>query len=340
MNTYITFTLLLLSNIVLAAGRPAPAVTTITVEEQPLEKVYYAQGVLEPIKSVEIRSEASGKIVKSPFEEGQDVKAQEIILELDKREALTNLAKLITELELLKIKLSRQEKLVASSAASVETRDQLKSEVSVLNSSIQLAEIELEKLDVMAPFTGTIDQYEWVSGQWISSNTVVATLSDMSTLRVNFSIPERYFSLIELNKSVVLKAIARPNESFIAEISSIGSRLNNHRGTVTVEARINNTSGHLLPGMSVSIEMPLSRQQNAILIPSRSLTYQGDEAMVMLIDEKGVARPRVVTIGIEREAFVEIVDGLSPGDKIIDRGRLKAKPNRPIKELSKVSKSS
>lgn len=340
MNIYIPFALLLFSNIVLAAGRPAPSVTTITVEEQPLEKVYYAQGVLEPFKLVEIRSEASGKIVKAPFKEGQDVKANETILELDKREALTNLAKLTTELELFKSKLNRQEKLVASSAASVETRDQLKSEVSILNSSIQLAKIELEKLDVTAPFTGTIDQYEWVSGQWISSNSVVATLSDMSTLKVNFSIPERYFSLIELNKSVVLKAIARPNESFVAEISSIGSRLNNQRGTVNVEARIDNTGGYLLPGMSVSIEMPLSLEQQAILIPARSLTYQGNEAMVMLVDDNGIARPKVVTIGTEREALVEILDGLSPGDKIIDRGRLKAKPNRPIKVLNKVSKSS
>ena len=323
----------LLCTVALAAGRPAPAVTTMIVNEQSFENVYYTQGVLQPYKSIEIRSEVSGIIVKAPLAEGFKVAKDELVLELDKRQANANLSKLNTELELSAMQLNRQEKLVASQSASLQTKDQLMSQINVYKSNIEIAKIDLEKLDIRAPFAGTIDQYDWVSGQWLPANSVVATLSNLETLKVNFSIPERYFSLIDVNSTLSLEAIARPNETFEATVSAIGSKINNQQGTVDVEAEINNDDGYLLPGMSITIEMPLGTQHHTILIPARAVTYQGQNATVMLVDESGVATPRHVTIGAERETFIEIVAGLSVGDKIIDRGRLKAKPNKPVKEI-------
>ena len=333
MKILISLAMTLLCTVALAAGRPAPAVTTMIVNEQSFENVYYTQGVLQPYKSIEIRSEVSGIIVKAPLAEGLKVAKDELVLELDKRQANANLSKLNTELELSAMQLNRQEKLVASQSASLQTKDQLMSQINVYKSNIEIAKIDLEKLDIRAPFAGTIDQYDWVSGQWLPANSVVATLSNLETLKVNFSIPERYFSLIDVNSTLSLKAIARPNETFEATVSAIGSKINNQQGTVDVEAEINNDDGYLLPGMSITIAMPLGTQHQTILIPARSVTYQGQNAMVMLVDESGVATPRNVTIGAERETLIEIVEGLSVGDKIIDRGRLKAKPNKPVKEI-------
>jgi len=324
----------------IAAGRPAPAVTTYEVKAKELDSHYYTIGTLKSDKATQIRTEVAGKVIDILFSPGQKVSKGETVATLDKREASALLAKLEAQLTLAKQQLQRQEQLIKNRAAPKEQLDIRLADVAGLEASIAIAKLDLGKLDIKAPFTGYIGSNTIVVGEWLNANSNIATLDATDLLTLSFAVPEKHLEVIQPGSEVSLSSVAWPGKTFTGIINYIATRVNQDRGTIDVEATIDNTEQMLRPGMSVNVSLALSKNENALLVPARSVTYQGDRATVMRIDTEGKARPVTVSIGAELEEWIEVTQGLNIGDKIVDRGRLKAKPNRPVRVLgNKGSKS-
>lgn len=329
-----------ISHQTIAAGRPAPAVTTYEVKAQQLDTHFYTSGILKSEKATQIRTDVAGKVTEILFSAGQKVSKGDTLARLDKREASALLAKLEAQLALAKQQLQRQEQLIKNRAASMEQRDIRLAEVAGLEASIAIAKIDIEKLEIKSPFTGHIGSSAVVVGEWLNSNSTIATLDATDTLTLSFAVPEKYLASIHSGSEVSLSSVAWPDKLFTGNINYIGTRINQDRGTIDIEAAIDNREQLLRPGMSVKVSLAITKNENALLVPARSITYQGERATVMRIDAEGKAKPAVVSIGTELEEWIEVTKGLNAGDKIIDRGRLKAKPNQPVKELGgKGSKS-
>lgn len=329
-----------ISHQVIAAGRPAPAVTTYEVKAQQLDTHFYTSGTLKSEKATQIRTDVAGKVTEILFSAGQKVSKGEPLVRLDKREASALLTRLDAQLALAKQQLQRQEQLIKNRAAPMEQRDIRLAEVKGLEASIAIAKLDIEKLEIKAPFAGYIGSSAVVVGEWLNTNSTVATLDATDTLTLGFAVPEKHLAAIQSGSEVSLSSVAWPDKLFTGTISYIATRINEERGTIDIEATIDNSEQMLRPGMSVKVSLAVSKNENALLVPARSVTYQGEKATVMRIDTEGKAKPAVVSIGAELEEWIEVTQGLSAGDKIIDRGRLKAKPNQPVKELGgKGSKS-
>jgi RND family efflux transporter MFP subunit len=330
----------LISYEAIAAGRPAPAVTTYEVKPQQLDSKLYTIGTLKSDKATQIRTEVAGKVTDILFSAGQKISKGEIVAKLDKREATALLTKLEAQLTLAKQQLQRQEQLIKNRAAPIEQRDIRLAEVAGLEASIAIAKLDLSKLEIKAPFTGYIGSSTIVAGEWLNANSSIATLDATDSLTLSFAVPEKHLDSIKPGTEVSLSSVAWPDRAFAGIVNYIATRVNQDRGTIDVEAIIDNKDQMLRPGMSVKVSLAISKNENALLVPARSVTYQGDKATVMRIGTEGKVKPVTVSIGAELEEWIEVTEGLNIGDKIVDRGRLKAKPNRPVRELGeKGSKS-
>jgi multidrug efflux pump subunit AcrA (membrane-fusion protein) len=114
-----------------------------------------------------------------------------------------------------------------------------------------------------------------VVGEWLNTNSTVATLDATDTLTLGFAVPEKHLAAIQSGSEVSLSSVAWPDKLFTGTISYIATRINEERGTIDIEATIDNSEQMLRPGMSVKVSLAVSKNENALLVPARSVTYQG-----------------------------------------------------------------
>lgn len=313
--------------------RPPPAVTAYEVKTVELPQLYTSSGTLSANQRTQLRSEASGRIAKLHVKAGDTVEAGTLLLSIDNRVATAELQRLESQLSLARQQLERQKSLVKKAAGAAEKVDIQSAEVNTLEANLRIARLTLERFDLHAPFSGTLGSFDWVEGGWISSNDIFATLDDTRRLKVAFDIPERYLRHIEIDRQVEILAAAWPEERFSGTISLVDTRMNEQRATLGVQAEIDNSAGLLRPGMRVSVTLRIDDGQAKLVVPARALIHEGDRTTVLRLDAESKAKPTTVRLGQETSEWVEVLDGLSLGDRIVERGLVKAKPNRPVNVL-------
>mgnify|MGYP000038051096 FL=1 len=312
--------------------RPPPAVTEYVVETRQMPQIYVTSGTLIARKQAELRTDIAGRITELNAAPGQFVEQGTSLVNLDDRSAKAEYARLLSQLNLSKQQLKRQESLAKTMAGATERVDVQQAEVAGLESNLRIAELALEKHRLKAPFSGVLGDIDWVEGGWISNASLFTTLDDITALKVSFDLPERYLRFADLGRKVVISSTAWPEQEFEGVITLVLPRMNEQRATIPVQAEIDNIDSLLRPGMRVRVSVEVDSGEKRLAVPARSLIHEGDKTTVLLISEEK-AKPTQVTLGIENAEWVEVLTGLEVGDRVIDRGLVKAKPNAPVKVL-------
>ena len=314
--------------------RPPPAVTAYDVATAELPQHYVSSGTLSASKTAELRIETSGRISKLHVQAGQRVDEGTLLLSIDSRAAKAELQRLESQLNLARQQLDRQQSLVKKAAGATEKVDILSAEVAGLEANLRIARLTIERFDLYAPFSGVLGGFDWVEGGWIGNSQPFTTLDDTRTLKVSFDIPERYLRFIAEGRRVEIVSAAWSEQTFEGEVSLLETRMDAQRATLGVEALIDNSDGLLRPGMRVSVKLRVDSGEQKLVVPARSLIHEGDQATVLKLDADSKAKATPVSLGQQTGEWVEITEGLSIGDQIVDRGLVKAKPNRPVKVLT------
>lgn len=313
--------------------RPPPAVTAYEVKAASLPQSYISTGTLVANQRAELHTQINGRIAKLHVAAGDQVEAGAPLISIDARSASAEIRRLESQLNLARQQLQRQRSLVKKAAGAAERVDVQVAEVEGLEANLQIARLALEGYELTAPFAGVLGSFDWVEGGWIASNEAFATLDDTTQLKVNFDIPERFLRFIERGREVEVGSAAWPEHRFTGRISLIEARMNAERATLGVQAQIDNSAKLLRPGMRVSVSLRVDSGEEKLVVPARALIHEGDRTSVLRLDADSKAKPAEVETGQETSEWVEIVDGLAVGDQIIDRGLVKARPNRPVKVL-------
>ncbi|HSG04513.1 MAG TPA: efflux RND transporter periplasmic adaptor subunit [Marinobacterium sp.] len=313
--------------------RPPPAVTAYEVETRELPQTYVSSGTLAAYQQAELHTDMSGRIAELYVRSGDYVEAGAPLVKLDTRSAQAELERLQSQLNLAQQQLERQRSLVKKMAGAAEQVDIQEAQVAGLQSNIRIARLALERHQLTAPFSGVLGSFDWVEGGWITSNEAFSTLDNVTQLKVNFDLPERYLRFIELGREVELLSAAWPEERFIGQVSLIDARMNAQRATLSVQALIDNQQGLLRPGMRVSVSLRVDSGEAKLVVPARTLIHEGQRTSVLRLDDESTAKTTAVSVGQETSEWVEITSGLAVGDRIVDRGLVKAKPNRPVRVL-------
>ncbi len=307
---------------------PSKLPVDIYIANEELNKnVVFASGTLVPNEEVEIKSEVSGRLMKLNIKEGSYVKRGELIAKLNDQDLISQLKRLKFEEELATQIEARQNKLLAINAISKEEYDMAVNKVNTLSADKEFLEIQLEKTNVRAPFSGKMGLKNISVGAYITPAVVIGTMVQTNPIKLDFSIPEKYSSKIKVGQ-LVLFSIDGDDKVMESNVIAVDPKIDEDLRTLKIRSKSNNSDGSLLPGMFVRVEVPLGNE-NLIMIPSQAIVpiLKGKKVYVM---RNGKATEVEITTGLRTDEKVQVESGLSIGDSLIVSALMSLKENLPV----------
>ena len=338
--------------------RPPIAVSTATASLQPWQNLLPAIGSLKAFQGVELTVEVGGTVNDLQFNSGEKVRLHQPLVQLDSDVEQASMATAVAELGLAKVEYERGKNLVGRQAISKSEFDRLSAELQKSITRVAQLKALLEKKRIIAPFAGTIGIRQVDVGDFVAAGTPVATLQDLSTLFVDFFLPEQNVPLLAIGQQVRIKVAAYPDEVFVGQISAINPKVEDSTRNLQVRAMLANPNGKLLPGMFANLQVLLAEQAEQVVVPETAVTFtlygnslyvvvphtpepapnpcesavgslmcaigiaQAPAAAEQPVQELQVER-RFVETGERRDGQVVIRKGLKAGEQIVIAGQLK-----------------
>ena len=286
-------------------------------------------GTIFANEEVELRSEISGKIVSILFREGSFVSKGDLLVKINDADLQAQLRRAESKVKLSEEKESRQKQLRDGNLISQEEYDNTLGELNVNKADYDLIKAQIDKTEIRAPFSGVVGLRSVSEGSYVTTSTVMARLQNLSSIKVDFSIPERYSTSVKIGDELEFK-ISGSIKIFNAKVYAIEPRIDPGTRTLRIRAVCSSYYSELIPGAFANVELNLKQINNAILIPTVSIVPELKGQRVYLY-KNGVVQPQVVEIGIREETKVQVVSGLSEGDTVITSGILQIRPKSKVK---------
>ncbi len=303
-------------------------VEVAVTEPTSLQRKISSTGTILANETIDLRSEVSGKITSIYLREGQSVQEGDLLIKINDSELQAQLNRAEHRLELAEQREGRQAKLLEEGGISQEDYDATLNEVNVLRSEVNLIEAQIDKTEIRAPFDGKVGLKYVSDGSYISPTTRIASLQNIDPVKIDFSIPERYYNHVQTGDTIVFN-VQTAEQSFKGNIYAIEPAIDRDARSVQLRARSDNKDALLLPGSFADIELILESSDNALTVPTIALVPELGGQYVYLY-RNGEAVKQEVRTGIRSESQVEILEGISPGDSVLTTGLLQVREGMPI----------
>jgi membrane fusion protein, multidrug efflux system len=296
---------------------------TLVVEVAPLTPVLLRDrsvttGTLQPNESVELRSEASGRLVEISFSEGDPVRAGDLLARINDDDLQARLRQVQARRELVEQREFRQRRLLEEGGVSREIYEATVGELDVLQADMDVLRAEIRRTEVRAPFDGVVGFRMVSPGSYLTPDRVITTLQDMDPLRLEFSLPIRYAGRTTRGSRVSF-TVEGTDEVYEATIYAIDPALEEDTRTLGVRASVPNPRGRLLPGAFARVEVILEEIPDALAVPSIAVRPSLEGPLVYVYRD-GRAHAIPVELGLRTRDEVQIVSGLAVGDRVILTG--------------------
>lgn len=290
-------------------------------------------GVARGRRSVNITSSTSELITRVMFSDGQRVAAGAPLVQLQAREEDAAIADARAQVARAQTMYDRYKTLNDRGFASAAMLEQYETELESARASLAAAQARAGDRTIRAPFAGVLGLSTVTAGTLVNPGAVIATLDDIDVVRVDFPIPERYLSVLRPGVPITATIDAYGDEVFNGRIALIDTRVNEATRSVTARAEIPNPGARIRPGMAVRVAVQQGVRQS-VAVPEAAVQYEGEGAFVYRIanGERGTVAQRVeVETGAVEGGFVEILTGLSNGDRVVGSGLNRIQPNAPVR---------
>lgn len=284
---------------------------------------------LLPDEEVDLSFETSGKIVAINFQEGTAVRKGDLLAKVNDKPLQAQLARYEAQLKLAEDRVYRQNALLEKDAVSQEAFEQAQTELATLIADINIVKSNIELTELRAPFDGIIGLRNVSEGAYASPSVVVATLTKISPLKIDFFVPERYAKQVKPGTRFNF-TVDGYQEIFQGSVYATESKVDAATRTFAVRGRYPNTLARLMPGRFASVNIRLHDIPNAIAIPTEAIVPEMGIDKVYLY-RNGRARAVEVTTGLRTDAELQILKGLSVGDTLITSGTLQLREGLPVK---------
>jgi membrane fusion protein (multidrug efflux system) len=298
------------------------------VKYENLEDNFPITGSIMPDEEVDLSFETSGKIVNIYFREGTEIKKGELLAKVNDDPLQAELKKLQAQVPLAEDRVFRQKSLLAKDAVSKEAYEQVTTELGKLNADIDLAKARIAQTELRAPFDGVIGLRLVSEGQYTSPATVVAKLTKVIPLKIEFSLNERHAGIIKDGTRLTFTIDGDLNR-YEATVYAVESKLDMKTRTLKARAIYPNQNGRIKPGRYVSIKLKLQEIKNTLTAPSEAIIAEMGRD-IAYIYKSGKAKQVVLTKGLRTESKVQIVNGLHPGDTLVTSGIMQIRDDTPI----------
>ncbi len=277
-------------------------------------------GTILANEKAEIRPEISGRVIQILFEEGELVQKNKLLIKMNDSDLQAQLKRNEAQGLLLLNDEYQKGKLLEIKAISQDEYDVAKSLQLVNEADKQLLQAQISKTEIFAPFSGKIGLRNVSVGNYIASNTLIATIQQLDPIKIEFDVPEKYSTYIQAGLGVSFGTDAT-DSIFFAKVYAFESSITTETRTLKVRAICSNHANKLHPGSFARVNMILEKFPDAIKVPSEAVLTVLDGNSVYLC-KNGNAQLTPVTTGIRTDSETQIIKGVIAGDSLILTGLL------------------
>jgi membrane fusion protein (multidrug efflux system) len=331
---------------------PAATVSTVVVKPVSWTPGIEAIGTVSAVRGVDLTVETAGIVKDILFHANQKIEAGAVLVQLDDAVERADLEAQKAQAALDQIALERALELQRKGVGSEATLDTARATASASASQVSKLQAVLDQKQLKAPFGGMVGIPRIDLGQYLTPGTVVVTLQDLETMRVDFSVPEQQLPLLKIGQTVRL-GIGDEEMPYAGTIRGINPKIDPTSRLVSVRAEVANTEGRLSPGQFVQVRVELPEENNVLALPQTALTSSlyGDYIFVVQAakpaetppadaakpaadavatpEQKPAAEEQPALVlsqvfvkpGRRNSGLVEILQGISSGDEVVTAGQ-------------------
>lgn len=343
----------------LIASSPKPGPQTVTAIKAGMldwQPQIASVGTLVPVRGVDVTTEIAGLVRNVRFRSGDEVKAGQVLFELNADSDIAQLHALQAAADLSATILKRDKLQFAAQAISQAQLDNDEADLKNRRALVAQQQAQVDKKTIRAPFAGKLGITAVNPGQYLNPGDKLVTLQTVDPVYVDFFVPQKQLAGLSLGQKLTLANDAWPGAAFPGKVTSISPKVDTATRNVQVEATIANPKRQLLPGMYANVSLDQGERKRYLTLPQTAITYNPYGSTVFVLnpappqskekDKDGkelprdpnglVAQQQFVTTGATRGDQVAILTGLKEGQTVVTSGQLKLKNGTPVVIDNKV----
>ena len=315
-----------------ALAQSAPKAGPLVAEVYVVKSVPFAQtlstvGTLRANESVTLVSELSRRLVKIHVQEGSEVAAGDLLFKLDDSDLVAELGEIEARLKLAETNKRRVENLLPSKAISLQELDNSQAALNILQAQRNTQTVQISKTEIRAPFAGRVGVRQVSEGAFVSPTTPLVTLQDVSRIKVDFPLPERYSSEVRSGQKFTF-TVAGNGQVFEGVVTVLEPAIDVATRSLLVRGLCSAPKG-LLPGGFAEVTLTLDGLANGFMVPSQAIVPSPRGQGIYLIED-GKAKLQPVEIGIRTDEQVQVLRGLNEGDVVATTNLLRIRPGLEV----------
>jgi membrane fusion protein (multidrug efflux system) len=306
-----------------------PPVLVETVKRQEFVDQIEAIGTTFAQDSIVLAAPVTELIGRINFDDGQRVKRGDVLVELSSDVVKAQLASAEATLTEAEKQLARIQTLSERGTATEVRLDEQLRVRDTARADVARIEAELERRIIRAPFDGVIGLKRVSLGALVQPGADLATLQNIATLKLDFTVPEIYFASLKASQDIIARSPVYPNREFKGQVSVIDPRVDEVSRAVTVRALLPNSSGELKPGMLMSVSVIRERAE-VLMVPEQAVVSIGRKSYVYRLQDQNKLKQTEIGTGRRKPGFIEVVSGLSEADVIVVEGTVRVKDGMTV----------
>ncbi len=308
---------------------PPPRVIVAEVRTERFVDRVEALGTLKANESVAVTANVTETVSAIHFDDGQRVTKGQVLVEMTSAEEHALLQEARARVAEAERQYDRVRSLVTQRSASESLLDERKRDLDTAGATLVAIESRLADRLIKAPFDGVLGLRNISPGALVEPGDLITTLDDDGVMKLDFSVPSLFLSDLKPGLGIRAAARAYGERVFDGAIRSIDSRVDPVTRSIQVRALIPNPDRSLKPGVMMQVEL-LRNPREALVVPEAALLHQGRDHFVMLVGEGGQVERRAIRIGARRPGDVEVLEGLSAGERVIVHGNDQVRPGQQV----------
>lgn len=289
-----------------------------------------AVGTVRARDSVSITAKVTGIVTAIRFQEGQRVREGDQLVDLDAGAVRAELDQARALFDDARSQVVRARQLQPGQSIAAQRLETLEAVARQTEGRVRQAQARLEELRVAAPFSGRVGLRQVSVGALVQPGTLVTTLDDIARVRVEFSVPEVFLARVQAGATVVARSSAFGDRRFTGTVAVVDTRIDTNTRTIRVISEFDNADEALKPGLFMTVEVVLSRRDDAMLVAEEALDPLGDRNFVYLIRDNRARRVEI-RVGQRLQGEVEVLSGVQPGDNVVVRGIQRLRNDAPVR---------
>lgn len=306
---------------VLAQSSPPAGVPveTARVRREVFVDVLEALGTVKANESVTITPTVEDRVTDIFFDDGDHVREGQVLVKLDSRESRQALAEAKATLKEQLRQVARMRQLTRTNAASQARLDEEESQLQIAEARVAQLQARLTDYTIRAPFSGILGIRRISPGAVVDSDMELTTLDDISTVKIDFTLPENVLGILKTGMTVTADSAAFPGVGFKGTVTAISTRVDPETRSVTVRATLPNPDLRLKPGMLLTVAL-VKEENQVLVVPEEAVIQEKDRKFAFVVmPDNNVEKKEIITAR-RKPGVVEIVSGLAVEDQVVVKG--------------------